>query len=799
MKQRNCAIWLVILLSIAIPELVFAELVHTSGNYTTAGTIDGDLIVTNGSIIIAAGNLQVNGDIKVNGGYVSLTNGDLSVGGDLIVTNTKPNGDAYINLSNGKLNVTGAVITRSRDGSAYVAASTTILSADIKAGRISTSAKNGAFVSGYQGIDVVGAITTYSAMADAFVYSFYASYAVNIKAGSIVTYAPYGTGYVECDYGNIIVTGPIITRANQDATVYAPGTNTGGGVVQAGSITTKATGQDGYLYPVTAKVRGDIRLNAFYSSGDASIETSYNSIDVDCSIFAKNIYLRAPYAPIYIEGNGSGPRVVGSLNVEGDMVTREILNTSGENWIEVDNGSIKAKNIYANGILGSDSSLYLYPYSSGVVSDINVLGDIVLTSSGSYADIDQYGDVGLGIIPNMRAANIFQRGTGANITFGNGDAGLVGPIDVRNVIDLRSQGNTNSGIKARRLRAGKLFCSNPLGTFLNVDTSDYDITVTGPIVVKGNPFGSATVLGAATGLSAGSIYVLGSPGGTSCYGESIEVREDICVTNSSNAAIYSTGKVLARAITTDTQITSASSTSTFRLSLDNNINPIILSGYGCDFDLLHDYELTVTLQLAPNTTYTIRGEGHVLNFGPTGKIYLGNNSKLYLSNIELRNITQGSIQFGNNNNVIVVDNVKWSQADNYNFSRGKFQALGDFHIAGPGKAFIYSTALTSTIFSNAMLSFDQTMTVSYNSINPVGLAMIDNTSRISFDSNKLQAVKDVRFMSGTLVFDNTVSFSAEVTKTIYFGNGISSANNVDVELHGATRFTFTGNLVYQNV
>jgi len=57
----------------------------------------------------------------------------------------------------------------------------------------------------------------------------------------------------------------------------------------------------------------------------------------------------------------------------------------------------------------------------------------------------------------------------------------------------------------------------------------------------------------------------------------------------------------------------------------------------------------------------------------------------------------------------------------------------------------------------------------------------------------------LRLLRGTLVFENAVDFTADTDKTLYFGDGALTANNIALDYHLKSQWGMFGTLVNDNV
>jgi hypothetical protein len=760
MKQNKYAIVLLVIFSGTLFFYVRSELVHPPGDYTTIGTVDGDLIVTEGSINIpvAGGvDLIINGDLKLNGGKTSV----------------------HLTLH---IKLSGAIITRRVNGNAHVVAKDPGASAvgSIRASRISTSGNGHAYVLADHHITVTGSIITKGDTGDSFVKSFgKATVYGNIDAGSILTYAPAGEGYVHANAGHITVNGPIITESQDSAYAYAEGN------IESEKLFLHSTTLHATASAERINVTGDIITTATTSGGRADITVRQSAIVATRGTFedliANNIYTKG-YSTAYLY-------IYRNIDVLGDISTFQpgevstLLGGAVQNQI----GCICATNI--------TTSAY-YNAQVAAQNGLGVSGDIITRSWNSSAGVScQKGF--------FRVGSIFANAQSiAGVSFNQPG----GTMYVKNTLRTEDVGGGGAQVSSSGgIEAGKIFINGSNDATLSVGA---DCIVKGPIVTK-SASGPAYILSTAGDITAGSIstHAVGTAAGTdTAYIQldsgSLYVREDIrtkSVIGSSYVRALA-GNITARSIKTespagqDDSIQSAAGSGKFQLSIIEGNAALTVKD--AEFDLDRDYVLNTALSL--DGTCTINGKGHQLNIGASGSIAITSGSTLTLKNINLQNMVNGTISLAANTSRLFVDNVVWHQKSNVTFGTGSMHITGDLTIKGPSTTFSYNSTQISTIYKNATLTFDQGLTLDFDSTSQYGISFENSTSRLRFNASDLVADQDMRLTKGTLVIDNENEFSVVASENIYFGDGMSAANNLNLEFHGLSRLIHS-DVTNQNV
>lgn len=779
MKHKNFIVRLLLAMTICVSGGLRAENVYVAGNWTTPGLINGDLVVTNGNIAILSGDLVVTGDVKVTSGYVNLQNGNLKINGDLIVTNTQSSGntEAYVYVVNGDVEVGGGIITKSTNGHAYVLMSTQNSNGTLRAGRISTDARFGAWVDVPFSIKVVGGIVTRSRVSgDAVVKSWGDSPLFgDIMVDSICTYANSGRAYVEARNGHIMVNNGISTFGTDDAYVQAEGN------ILAGSIFARSGSSAAYVSGERVDVIGDIRTQAL--NGQAHVEARETLLPGRQGTFedviAQNIYTRGARSS-YVKARRS-------IGVRGDIYTWDNDATvllPPVSAVSTDGGWIKAQNI-----------ITVHKVDASIKADqgIDVSENIITVGGPGFAHVYSNHD-------DMMAGNI---------TTSGGASGYVesteGDVLVKNVISTKTldvsylPGVAGAYVQALggTIEAEKIFTDGVGAAYVVGDA----ISVKGPISTIS--LNSVANVGTEVGnLSAGAISTDGiAYSAVNAFG-SITVREDIRTKSSSDDAYVYTpsGNISARSIKTvaagNDSIGSDSGAGEFELFLNTGDSDYTLTIKNSSISLNSDYEWNTVLDIVG--TCTLNGKGHHINFTPRGGFFVTSGSTLVLRNIDMINVFGSAIACADDTATIKFEDVTWSQASDTQFTAGKYELIGDLRIKGPGTHFDCENQAQIVIDSNSTLLFDEGVTLSYASSSADRIAMIDTTSRLHFDGSSMNALETIRLTKGTLLVDNFVTFTAFPGKTIYFGNGFNPAQKLSLEFGKAAKLSFSGNLVNQN-
>ena len=735
-------------------KTLFAEKI-VYGDYGTAGTVNEDLIVVNGSIVIVSGDLTVQGDVKVTEGTVMMLAGDLDVNGDLIVSNSNPLGsaDATIDVT-GDLAVNGAVITKSDNGPAWVRVQdpSTTGAGSLLAGRVSLCGATDATLTVDHDIKVTGAILTRSVSGSADVESNGALPNFgDISAGSIYTYAPLGSGYVSAGNGHIKSPGKIATRAQGGTYVYAEGN------IEANTIFTNSDNGDGNISGEKVYVVGNIRTK---SNGNSSVEARETSLVGQEGTFedlsAANIYARSVNGDAEISARRN-------ISVQGDLVTR-----SPAGYGDIFAGN----NFFAHNV-------FTKAYNDGGISvggEIDVQDLVRLLTDQGVANVTSGGQIRVGEMCLISSSS--------SAFLNAGDSLLsYGMISV--------SGQSDAHVIADDITAKNIYThSDNDSAFVQASSGFIDLEK--DIITSAGGNGSVV---SSDYIKARSIFTAGDIASVEASND-IFVKEYI-ITDALNGDGYvltEGGDLQARrikpkaAVGFDDSIKANGGSAAFQLVMsDPDVAKTIKNS---EFSLDSDYDWNTQLTL--EGTCTLNGRGHQLNFGEDGAIVVASGGACLLKNVTLNNLAEDVIRCEDDMATMSFADVVWTQTGNTWFSNGTMQIVGDLTMSGSaGTAFTYQSNMTSSIHEFATLSFDRGMTFSYGSSHETGIWMIDDSSTLHFDGAYFGADEDVRFKNGTLMIDNLVTVSVAPGKTVYLVDG-NSPEDLSFRFNQSSKLKFFG-------
>lgn len=236
-------------------------------------------------------------------------------------------------------------------------------------------------------------------------------------------------------------------------------------------------------------------------------------------------------------------------------------------------------------------------------------------------------------------------------------------------------------------------------------------------------------------------------------------------------------------------------------------SPVIIENGYIELDSHLSLATTITLQ----GMVTIDGHGNVLTVGSSGALFVAPNSTVCLKNMKIK-LNQGTIACCDDTGVLILDNVTWEQTGYNIFASGALQYKNDVAMKGEDANFVYQSTQPATILSHACVTFDEEFTFSYD---PSALAQYPKDLFVFEDESAKLVLNGATFYAGLaglnlikgkleIVRNSTIScatdISQEINEGITFGDGLSEANDLKVELENAVRLTLgEGALNYKNL
>jgi hypothetical protein len=299
---------------------------------------------------------------------------------------------------------------------------------------------------------------------------------------------------------------------------------------------------------------------------------------------------------------------------------------------------------------------------------------------------------------------------------------------------------------------------------------------------------------AAVNATVRTVFPLG--GALSINGGTITLGHDLYFLN--NATIASMGNIAANG---------------YGVSLSSNgVMPTVVPGSVICYtwsNIKVELNADLTLQnscIIFDGNSSIIGQGHILTLASTCTIQVKQNASLLLKDIIIKGINSSKIACLDTRSTLSLENVQWIQNGNYNFNAGKFDVLGRWSLEGKNYRFAYQTNKKSTIRSYATMELMPSFTFSYKPsiANMNLLAFSDSTAELLVSGATIHTSNvGLQLTKGLLTIDDHVFFAndgATSAQGIYFGDGISAANNLNIDWLAESGFDITsGFLIYDNV
>lgn len=207
----------------------------------------------------------------------------------------------------------------------------------------------------------------------------------------------------------------------------------------------------------------------------------------------------------------------------------------------------------------------------------------------------------------------------------------------------------------------------------------------------------------------------------------------------------------------------------------------------------------------------IDGNGNTLTLAPTFTLLVANDSSVLLRDVILDGLTDSSIRMLDASSTLSLQSATFTLDEDFTFSLGHLDIMKDFRISGQDRTFVYTSDQQSVIrggvfnssdecspFYSGTLIVDNTVTFSYApaSGSDTLLQLESEFSKIILNGGNL--VADILSLTkGTVRIDGKSTLHAGTSITL--GDGITAANNIHVEILPAANVEVIGNLIYNNV
>lgn len=227
--------------------------------------------------------------------------------------------------------------------------------------------------------------------------------------------------------------------------------------------------------------------------------------------------------------------------------------------------------------------------------------------------------------------------------------------------------------------------------------------------------------------------------------------------------------------------------------------------FGNNTSLFIKQDQTITSAWSFAGSTIIQGSNNILDVSGGGSFAVQAGGVLKISNLILKGVSSSTFSCANNTASIIFENTTLNVPSACSITTGSFIVKGAVEVSGGGTLSIAgSTTNTIDVNSNLIFSNNSTLNYSPSIASQSLLSMTDKTSVLSLINSTLTvSTTGLQLTKGTLYVDGGSSISSAATvesEGIYFGDGISSSNDLDVDLQPGTPLNLTsGILVYKNL
>lgn len=186
-------------------------------------------------------------------------------------------------------------------------------------------------------------------------------------------------------------------------------------------------------------------------------------------------------------------------------------------------------------------------------------------------------------------------------------------------------------------------------------------------------------------------------------------------------------------------------------------------------------------------------------------IWIQAGGSLLIKDATLRGIDAGKLLCMDSAATLSLSNVTVMQDAAYSFTQGDLAIFNEVIMSG-GQNFVFQSSGQATITSGATWNFDSGMTFSYApaSSSRDAIVMEDRMSTMWLNASTLvSTTTGLRLTKGTVRIDGTCTIVSDATveaEAICFGDGVSAANDISVEVFAESGLYLTsGLLAYSNV
>ena len=195
------------------------------------------------------------------------------------------------------------------------------------------------------------------------------------------------------------------------------------------------------------------------------------------------------------------------------------------------------------------------------------------------------------------------------------------------------------------------------------------------------------------------------------------------------------------------------------------------------------------------------GRGHTLTVTPGARIFVDTNSSLCLTNLTIEGVADRNIGFFDSTSTITLQNVNFILDNDYTVTKGHFDIFSDFNVQGNGHKFTYQSEVPTTIQDYGRMILDHNTTFSYDPVvaNTNLLQLTTKNSQFVLRNSTLHASSNMQLLTGRFITERRSSLTTGSDSSVIFGDGVSSSNNLWIEIAaGATLDLVDGCVIYND-
>lgn len=214
-----------------------------------------------------------------------------------------------------------------------------------------------------------------------------------------------------------------------------------------------------------------------------------------------------------------------------------------------------------------------------------------------------------------------------------------------------------------------------------------------------------------------------------------------------------------------------------------------------DTTLVFNTNVDVVAPIMFQGSCVIRGRGNVLNLLNSGQIIIRPNSNLVIEDAELQGISTNNFRCMSDSGVITLRNGILTSSNNYTFSRGAMIFDKNVLVTGTN-SFVYTSGMTSTVNSQAMLFLDRNISFTYAPRLPLrSLIQLNDASSVLYlnGCSVFSTRTGLQLDAGTLVVDDTVTLSSSAR---FDAEALRISSNVNTILLGGATLNVFGRVRY---